>query len=113
LPAQSINRKAFADNAKIDFYSCNAAAPNTSGTSISSYVSTLVPQASVSGSNGLTSYDFIYQGTSIGNRISNYVNRKLGQGPSVQEAAQLPIPTTQDHGNGAAQLNTYKNGVKL
>ena len=99
--AQSINSKAFADNSKIDFYTCNAATPNKDGESLVSFISTVVPNSVVTGAVKQTSYDFIYNGRSMWGRILNWPgSSKAGGTQAVGEAKQLPIPTITDHGSG-------------
>ena len=109
IQAQSINSGAFAENSKIDFYSCNAACPNGNGNNLVKFISSLLPNSTISGASGLTTYDFIYDGTSIRNRISNKVNNIMGNSIGVQEAAKLPKPTKQ---TGVSETQTYKNGEK-
>jgi hypothetical protein len=109
IQAQSINSGAFAENSKIDFYSCNAACSNGNGNNLVKFISSLLPNTTISGASGLTTYDFIYDGTSIRNRISNKVNNIMGNSIGVQEAAQLPKPTKQ---TGVSETQKYKNGVK-
>ena len=97
--ASSINSKAFANNSKIDFYSCNAACSNVNGDNLVKNVSSLLPNTTVSGASGLTTYDFIYTGISLWQKLQRYLNN------GVAPARELPKPTKE---TGVSEWHTYK-----
>jgi RHS repeat-associated protein len=104
--------EAFANDANVDFYSCNPGTPNYQGNSLVSLLSTWVPQAKVTGFYGRSDYLPIYR---FENRLARVIGDVMGYftgAGNIRPAQSLPVAGKKTGTELKSEKVTYKGGVK-
>ena len=106
----SLNAGAFNTNSNIDFYSCNAATPNSSGVSLASALSLkLGSNTTVSGYFGRTDYSGIYDNIGIMGKLGKQLNGGLYPASNLPSAGNKSSGT----GTGISEQQFFKSGVQV